>query len=219
MPVSIVAAQPDLAAPRTGRRVSRPVGRNAALPLLLLTGFAAAVALRCAVGGDEVARSQPAGLVFAAALLLLVGVARPTAFRSALTWRRPLIGGLAGLAGGIALCIPALASALDGGSFGHSRPGFVPWALVVTVVASAEEAFLRGTLYRLLASYGTLVAIGVPAVAFAALHVPLYGWGAAPLDLAVGVWLGALRVATGTVVAPAVAHVVADWAGWVLLVP
>jgi hypothetical protein len=45
--------------------------------------------------------------------------------------------------------------------------------------------------------------------------VPLYGWGAVPLDLAVGVWLGGLRLVTGGWAAPAVAHTFADLAaGW-----
>jgi membrane protease YdiL (CAAX protease family) len=86
---------------------------------------------------------------------------------------------------------------------------------VVTVVAGAEEAFLRGTLHRRVeevAGPGAAVAAG--ALAFAALHVPLYGWGAAPLDLAVGCWLGWLRLVTGGWAAPALAHTVADLAAW-----
>ena len=46
------------------------------------------------------------------------------------------------------------------------------------------------------------------------LHVPLYGWGSLPLDLAVGVFLGVLRALTGSLAAPAAAHVLADLAGW-----
>ena len=52
------------------------------------------------------------------------------------------------------------------------------------------------------------------AMAFALLHVPVYGWHVLPLDLAVGCGLGALRLLTGGVTAPAVAHVGADLAGW-----
>lgn len=89
--------------------------------------------------------------------------------------------------------------------------------LVVTVVATAEEMFLRGTLYDAVSELaGGTWAIGVGAVAFALLHVPLYGWHVLPLDLAVGVVLGMLRVSTGTVAAPAVAHIIADYAGWFL---
>ncbi len=46
------------------------------------------------------------------------------------------------------------------------------------------------------------------------LHVPLYGWTALPLDLAVGLLLGGLRMAAGGWGAQAVAHPVADLAGW-----
>ena len=63
---------------------------------------------------------------------------------------------------------------------------------------------------------GDAAAVLVPAVAFAALHVPLYGWHVVPLDLAVGVLLGELRRSTGTAAAPAVTHVGADLAAWFL---
>ena len=61
---------------------------------------------------------------------------------------------------------------------------------------------------------GLARALGVAAVAFALLHVPLYGWSVLPLDLAVGVVLGLLRSWSGTAAAPAVTHVVADLVGW-----
>jgi len=44
-------------------------------------------------------------------------------------------------------------------------------------------------------------------------HVPLYGVGALPLDAAVGLLLGGLRLLTGGWVAPAAAHALADVAG------
>jgi membrane protease YdiL (CAAX protease family) len=186
------------------------------MPSLLLVGFAAAVVLRSAVGGSAVARSEPAGLVFALGLLVLTVVAAPRRARRVRP-RRELMGAVAGLLGAAVLCVPAAVHHADGTSVARSGTGFLGWALVVTVVASAEEAFLRGALFRQLERFGIGTAIGVSALAFAALHVPLYGWGAAPLDLAVGVWLGALRATTGTPTAPAVAHVVADWAAWWLV--
>ena len=54
----------------------------------------------------------------------------------------------------------------------------------------------------------------VTSVAFALMHVPVYGWHVVPLDLAVGVVLGGLRLATRSVAAPAAAHAVADLATW-----
>jgi hypothetical protein len=46
------------------------------------------------------------------------------------------------------------------------------------------------------------------------MHVPLYGWHVMPLDLAVGLVFGGLRLATHGVAAPAAAHAVADLATW-----
>lgn len=185
------------------QRVSRVQPHAVLFPCLLLVGLAAAILIRNAIGGAGVARSAPAGLVFAALLMgltLLVSPRRPNARRRLghrSLQRRPsparAVG--IGLAGAVVLCVPAAAAiVLEGRDF-PARPAdaFLGWAAVVTVVATAEEVFLRGALYRLLERFGLAVAIGVPAVAFAALHLPLYGWGALPLDFAVGVWLGALR--------------------------
>jgi membrane protease YdiL (CAAX protease family) len=175
---------------------------------LLLVGFAAAVALRVAVGGVAPARSPAAGLAFAAVLCALVVADGGTRARLG---ARPLIAGCLGAA---VLLLPAVVRhAVTGGV----APGgsYAVWAAVVTVVATAEEAFLRGTLHdRVERSAGPVAAVVVGAVAFAALHVPLYGMGAAPLDLAVGLWLGALRVASGSWLAPAIAHVGSDLAAW-----
>jgi membrane protease YdiL (CAAX protease family) len=89
------------------------------------------------------------------------------------------------------------------------------WAAVVTLVAVAEELLLRGALYEALLRWrGQYTAIAVTAIAFAALHIPLYGWAVVPLDLAVGLFLGVLRTVAGSVTAPAVTHTLADLAGW-----
>ena len=202
MAVSVPARRPTAAS------------RSVAMPLLLLVGFAMSVVLRSALGGAAVARSVPAGLVFAAGLLVLAVTSAPADVLH-VRRRQLLLGAVAGLAGAAVLCLPAALHALGAGpSVARSGTGFLGWALVVSVVASAEEAFLRGALFRHLERYGLGTAIVVPALGFAALHMPLYGWGAAPLDLAVGIWLGALRATTGTWTAPAVAHILADWAAW-----
>jgi membrane protease YdiL (CAAX protease family) len=200
--------------------------RSLLLPAALLAGLATATLLRVAVAGTGLqaqlagpvgwtdtgfpgaAGSQPAGLAFAGCLLALCIAAgqRP---------RRPPAGALlAGVAGGAVLCLPALLHRL--GADGHlPGGGFLPWALVVTVVATAEEVFLRGALYDAVAARGgPVLAVGIGALAFALLHLPLYGWSSLPLDAAVGIWLGTLRVVTGSVAAPAAAHVIADWAGF-----
>ena len=92
---------------------------------------------------------------------------------------------------------------------------FAPWAAVTILVASAEELVLRGALFDDLdGSLGTLGAVVVTSLVFALMHVPLYGWQVVPLDLGVGLWLAGLRLATGGIAAPAVAHSIADLATW-----
>jgi membrane protease YdiL (CAAX protease family) len=100
---------------------------------------------------------------------------------------------------------------------GVARPAapFLPWAAITILVATAEEGILRGVLFdRLRAVGGLFPAVVVTTVAFALLHVPLYGWDVVPLDLAVGLGLVGLRLSTRTVLAPIVAHAVADLATW-----
>ncbi|MCW2598928.1 MAG: hypothetical protein JWM02_757 [Frankiales bacterium] len=176
----------------------------------LLIGFAVSVGLRVVVGGDGVAQSQPAGLVFAACLLVL-SLASGT--RVPLSRKAFLVG----LAGAALVCAPVGFAQLLTFRPVHGTEGFATWAAVVTVVATAEEIFLRGTLYDAVDDLaGPVPAIVVGAVCFALLHVPLYGWHVLPLDLAVGLVLGGLRQSTGTPAAPAVTHVGADFVGWFL---
>jgi len=176
-------------------------------PAALLAGLAVAVGLRVLVGGGDVARSVPAGLVFAACLLVLSVAART---RVPVT-RRAL--GL-GLLGVVVVCLPVGLAQVVAVKPLHDATGFLPWALAVVVVAGVEEVFLRGTLFDALPQ--PRVAVVVSALAFALLHVPMYGWGAVPLDLAVGVVLGGLRLEAGTAAAPVVTHVGADLVGWFL---
>jgi membrane protease YdiL (CAAX protease family) len=188
-----------------------------------LSGLAGAVAVRVAIAGDAGARSPAAGLGFAGVLLVLACVVRtsrstPDAASGARpVWprRRDLAVGLVGAA---VLCAgPALRTAAMDTSWISRVPmqGFAPWVGVVALVAIAEEILLRGALFTAVTAWrGPDVAVLVTAIAFAAVHVPVYGLRVLPLDFAVGVGLGALRVWTGTVTGPSVAHVVADLAGW-----
>jgi membrane protease YdiL (CAAX protease family) len=94
----------------------------------------------------------------------------------------------------------------------------VLWTLLVAAVGGAEELVFRGVLFDALQRIGGAVSATVAcAIAFALLHVPLYGWRALPLDVGVGMWLGGLRMLSGGVTAPAVAHVVADCGAWLVL--
>jgi membrane protease YdiL (CAAX protease family) len=173
----------------------------------LLLGFAVSVWLRVVVGGSDVARSVTAGLVFAGCLLALSWAAR---LRVPVSWRAVALG----LLGILVVCLPVGLEHLVTVRPLRGTAGFVPWALAVVVVASAEELFLRGALFDALRSPRVAVVVG--AVCFALLHVPLYGWQAVPLDLAVGLVLGGLRVESGTPLAPAITHVGADLVGWFL---
>ena len=190
----------------------RSAAAGRAQSALLVLAFGGAVAVRVAVAGEAGPPSIPAGLVFAA-LLLTVGA----------RWcPKPQIDlrivGL-GLVGVGVLVAPVVVAAHNGGlALRSDSTGYAGWALATAVVATAEEAFLRGALFGALQRWrGTDVAVVGAAVAFAALHVPLYGWHVLPLDFAVGLALGALRVVAGTWAAPAVAHVGADLVGWWLV--
>lgn len=178
---------------------------------LLATWFGAAVLLRAAVAGAAGAQSRPAGLGFAAVLGVAVLWCRP---KSAMSWHA--MGFAVATAGVVVL--PVVIAATHTAFLPQPAGGFTGWAAVTAVVATAEEAFLRGALFDAVTAWrGTDAAIVVGAVGFAMLHVPLYGWHVVPLDLCVGLLLGVLRLVTGGWAAPAAAHVAADFAGWWLL--
>jgi membrane protease YdiL (CAAX protease family) len=177
---------------------------------LLLIAFVVAVGLRVVLGRSDVAADVPAALVFAVALLvvaLAAGTRVPVS-------RRAVVLGLAGLA---LVCAPVALQHVLTAKPVYGTQGFAGWAAAVVVVATAEEIFLRGALYDATERvWGAAAAIGLGAVCFALLHVPLYGWHVLPLDLAVGIVLGGLRQGAGTAAAPAITHVGADFVGWFL---
>ncbi len=194
-------------------RVQGRSGYQALRPLVLVAGVAVAVGLRVAIGGPSTAASMPAGLVFALALLALaIGAG----------WRpgRPQLAAvMLGIAGGAWLVIAWLTGhrgmPVDIASV---NAAIALWTPVVAVVAIAEEVLLRGVLFNAVRDWGgdgwALVAT---TALFALIHLPLYGVGSLPLDLAVGLLLGGLRIVSGGVLAPSIAHVIADLAGgWLL---
>jgi membrane protease YdiL (CAAX protease family) len=180
----------------------------------MLAGFSATVLLRLAVGTPRPATSLPAGLTFAAALTALT-VTAPTRTRGGRTraWVPTLAWATAGTA---VLCAPALLTHLS--TVGTAAPqltGYLHWAPTVAAVATAEEAFLRGTLYTHLDTHhGSAAAILVSTACFTAMHIPLYGWHTAVLNTAAGLWLATLRRQTGTWVTPAFAHTATDLFAW-----
>jgi membrane protease YdiL (CAAX protease family) len=78
--------------------------------------------------------------------------------------------------------------------------------------APAEELLFRGLMYRLLEPRGPARAVLVSSLAFAAVHVPVYGWLSLPPAIAAGLLLGWLRWWTGSLAAPVLVHTVADLA-------
>jgi membrane protease YdiL (CAAX protease family) len=182
-----------------------------AVPYVALLGLAAAVALRVHIAGAAGPRSELAAVWFAAALGAVALATQGSGIGSASALR----GVAAGIGGAAVLCVPAAIRHAAIGGVLPATDGYLRWATFVVVVAVAEEALLRGSLYRAVEQRaGGAVAIAVTSVAFGLLHAPVYGWAVVPLDVAVGVWLGTLRAVTGTVTAPAIAHSVADLAGW-----
>jgi membrane protease YdiL (CAAX protease family) len=181
------------------------------VPYVGLLGLAAAVAVRVRIAGAEGAQSQLAGIWFAVALGVVALATRDRDRMSELRLRALL----AGVVGAAVLCVPAALRHVLTGAGMTQADGYLRWALIVVMVAVAEEAVLRGSLYAAVEQRaGTVAAIAVTSVAFGLLHAPVYGWAVVPLDVAVGVWLGVLRAVSGSVAAPAVAHALADLAGW-----
>ena len=155
---------------------------------------------------------MPAALVFSAVLLAaaLLGGARLARF----PWSGVALG-IAGAAALVAISLVGVPAVTTGARAQEATLAW--WVPLVTVVAAAEELVFRGVLFDALkVRSGDVVAVAVTAVLFAAIHVPLYGAAALPIDLCVGVFLGCLRVGSGSVTAPLIAHVLADVAtGWV----
>jgi len=186
----------------------RPSGR-VVLPAVILAGLAAVVGLRWAATVAGVAGGVAIGLVFGLGLLV---VAFATGWRPAMERRSSIA---IGASGGAVLVILALVTRSGQLPWLAPPATFIPWVAVTILVASAEELVLRGALFdELDRSVGTLAAVLVTSVVFALMHVPLYGWHVVPLDLGVGLWLAGLRLATGGIAAPAIAHAIADLATW-----
>ena len=110
------------------------------------------------------------------------------------------------------LALGIVAVAVAATAVGPAIP--VPWAAAALPIsflaAVAEEALFRRTLYAALVPRGALVAVAGSAVVFAAVHVPLYGWAALPVDLGAGLLFGWQRHASGTWTVPAATHAFAN---------
>ncbi len=215
-----------LAAPRgpVARSAAGAVGAPAATTLAL----GAVVLARWAAWRSAALDPIAIGALFGLALLALGiasgrGLARAAraerAAKEAVEAEAALPGRLPrsialGAAAGVGLALTALLGPHPGSVAAYAA-GFPigPWAAATVLVAGAEELVLRGALFdqtsRLL---GVPAAVVATSVAFGLMHVPVYGWQAVPLDVGVGLVLAGLRLVSGGVAAPAVAHAVADLA-------
>jgi membrane protease YdiL (CAAX protease family) len=193
---------------------ARPVPGVAALarPAAIAIAVAAVALVRWALWRAGVLDPIALGALFGAALLAIgaAGGWRPAPAQWRVAGARSL--GL-GAAAGLALVLTALVGPHP--SWAAYAAGFPlgPWAAATVLVAAAEEVALRGALFTaLVEAHSVAVAVVATSIVFALMHVPAYGWQAVPLDLGVGLVLGGLRLVTGGVAAPAVAHVLADLA-------
>ena len=110
----------------------------------------------------------------------------------------------------LAVGLGALALALAAGGWPAPAP-YSSWALPLALLAAvAEEALVRRAAYGALAPYGAAVAIVVTALAFALVHVPLYGVAVFPVDLGAGLVLSWQRWASGSWTVPATTHAAAN---------
>jgi membrane protease YdiL (CAAX protease family) len=178
-------------------------------PAIIVGGLTGIVGLRWAATVSALGDALTIGLAFGVCLLAvaIIGGWRPVV--------EPVSSVGIGAAGGAVLVLFAVLT--RSGELPSLAPAaaFAPWASVTVLVATAEELVLRGALFdKLDQNVGAIAAVLVTSVAFAIMHVPLYGWHVVPLDLGVGLWLGGLRLATGGVAAPVTAHVMADLATW-----
>jgi membrane protease YdiL (CAAX protease family) len=177
---------------------------------LLLVGLSVAALARAGLNGHTSPSAFAAGAAFGAALVLMTFLAgwRPS-------WppvRTLLVGALGGL---VVIAVPRVIHPLAPAAVGMRPEPFVAWAIVTGVVVMGEEAVLRGVLFAAVeGAAGALPAVALTSLAFALIHVPLYGWQVVPLDIGVGVWFAGLRLATGGAGAAAVAHALADLSTW-----
>jgi membrane protease YdiL (CAAX protease family) len=114
----------------------------------------------------------------------------------------PIVVTVAGVAAVLA------AAAVVGPSFPLPRSAEV--LALNCVAAVAEELFFRRLTFGGLLRFGALTAIVGSAVAFALVHVPIYGPAAIPVDLGAGLVFAWQRWASGGWGAPAATHVFAN---------
>lgn len=134
---------------------------------------------------------------------------RTTRKATALNWLTAVALGIAAML--IAGRLPGLLGLRPHGA-GRIVVRAAPVAVAASVIAAvAEEIFFRRLVYGwLVTTWGAAVAIGGSALAFAAIHVPVYGFVVLPIDTAAGLLLGWQRWMTGGWSASGLTHVAAN---------
>jgi membrane protease YdiL (CAAX protease family) len=182
-----------------------------ALPFALAAAAIAASWLRAGLAGAGEAVSTACFAGCLLALWLAGRQVRQAGPAGASAWPAPRAAA-AGVAVGALLVAPVALLAVPSG---RGLPGLLPWASATALVATLEEAVVRGRLQRLWAeSAGVVPGLAGSALVFALMHLPAYGLAAQPVDLAVGLALAGLRQVTGRTFSCALAHTLADWGGW-----
>jgi membrane protease YdiL (CAAX protease family) len=185
------------AAPTTGRHIVRGGADQALTALLVGAAAAALVWLRIRLIPVSPA-TRIAGLVAIYAAILAASLLVPSSRRAG----SPLLALGVGIA---AVCLATVAA---------GTPAAFPYATIALPLsilgAFAEEALFRRTLYDAVEPRGAAVAVVVSALLFAAIHVPLYGVAAFPVDLGAGLLFGWQRWTAGTWRVPAATHALAN---------
>lgn len=209
---------------RTGASVAWRVTRSARLDafaragaIVLLVCFS--VSLRASIARSGAIGGVTEGYLYGALWLGIAAVGRTRAgdradvLRGATDLRTAIPIGA--IAGGVLLILPLVLHDPSPALRIGQGTAFWPWAAATSLVAVAEEVVLRGVLWRWIAvAGGDVAALIATSALFALIHVPTYGPTIVPLDLAVGCYLGGLRLWFGNPGASAVAHLVADLGTW-----
>ena len=178
---------------------------------VLVTALTGVTLVRAAINGPSVQSAFVAGATFGIALLVIAAMGSRSV-RPSIPDARSVALGLAG--GAAIVAVPLIARPIAAPPAFHPDP-FLVWAFVTCLVAAGEEAMLRGALLESArAAAGLVPAVVLTSALFALMHVPLYGWSVVPVDFGAGLVLCGLRLWSGGVAAPAIAHAIADLATW-----
>ena len=187
-----------------------------ALPATPLSaGFTVAwprLASAASAGGCAVLAARPLFLATAADPVMLLVLVFSGLLAVGILWPAPAArhGSSAVWMAVVAIGLAAFAAGrLLGG--GHPpQPAVLRLVALHTLAAVAEEAFFRRLVYAALLPGGAALAIGGSAVLFALVHLTVYGAWVLPLDLAAGLVLSWQRWASGSWLAPALTHSLAN---------